>query len=76
MKANEKAKELVGYYFNEVSDANPLENILVAAKQCALICVAEMIKELNGFGNDDGYQLSRLDYWIEVKQEVKSIAIL
>tara|TARA_B110000285_G_scaffold112422_1_gene127602 strand:- start:248 stop:451 length:204 start_codon:yes stop_codon:yes gene_type:complete len=67
MKAKNKAKELVGYYFNEVSDANPLEDILVAAKKCALICIDEMIKELpKRFDSEE-------IYWEEVKQEIEKL---
>tara|TARA_R110000868_G_scaffold388582_1_gene657575 strand:+ start:236 stop:445 length:210 start_codon:yes stop_codon:yes gene_type:complete len=69
MTAKEKAKELVQVYFNEVSDANPLEDILVSAKRCALICVDEMI------GNyEEKYKYCKSKQFLkEVKQEIKKL---
>ena len=64
MTAKEKAKELVQIYFNEVSDANPLEDILVSAKKCALICVDEIL---------EFYDRIDVKYWKEVKKEINKL---
>ena len=64
MTAKEKAKELVQVYFNEVSDANPLEDILVSAKRCALICVDEIL---------EFHDRIDVKYWKEVKQEINKL---
>ena len=74
MKAKEKAIELVQVYFNEVSDANPLEDILVSAKRCALICVDEMLE----FAYDVEWEkreeaVSKLKFLKEVKQEINKL---
>ena len=69
MTAKEKAKELVQVYFNEVSDANPLEDILVSAKRCALICVDVILNDVGAkdWELDTG---TNTNYWQEVKQEI------
>ena len=74
MTAKEKANELVQVYFNEVSDANPLEDILVSAKRCALICVNEMLE----FAYDIEWEkkeeaISKLKFLKEVKQEINKL---
>jgi hypothetical protein len=46
MIPKEKAKELVKKYFDEVDKANPLEDILISAKRCALIAVNEIKESL------------------------------
>ena len=74
MTPKEKAKELVQVYFKEVSDANPLEDILVSAKRCALICVNEMLD----FAYDVEWEkkeeaISKLKFLKEVKQEIEKI---
>lgn len=83
MKAEEKAKELV-YRFKKYSESDWFvagyagrisveEVVLMQAKQCALICVEDMLLELDGFSNDYGYQLSRVDYWKSVKQAIQNL---
>jgi len=69
MTAKEKAKELVQVYFNEVSDANQLEDILVSAKRCALICVDVILNDVGAkdWELDTG---TNTNYWQEVKQEI------
>tara|TARA_R110000822_G_scaffold191000_1_gene329683 strand:- start:329 stop:520 length:192 start_codon:yes stop_codon:yes gene_type:complete len=63
MTPKEKAKELIDIYFKEVSDANPLEDILVSAKKCALICVDEILN----------LHIPQSGYWTEVKQEINKL---
>ena len=66
MTTREKAKELVDRFSQRrYTDED--------SKECALICVDEMLKELGEFSNDDGYQLSRVDYLKEVKQEINKL---
>ena len=69
MTPKEKAKELVSRYFKEVSDVNPLEDILVAAKRCALICVDWHLEEfIDTYGDD---LIDNIEYWEEVKREIE-----
>jgi hypothetical protein len=71
MTPKEKAKELVQVYFKEVSDANPLEDILVSAKRCALICVEEILRnEVNTTMHPNDIVM---DYWKKVKQEINKL---
>jgi len=71
MTAKEKAKKLVQVYFRIVSDSNPLEDILVSAKKCALICVDEML----GIYDNEGYygEDSEIAYLEQVKQEINKL---
>ena len=71
MTSKEKAKELVDIYFKEVSDANPLEDILVSAKKCALICVNEIIK-MAYVGNNYDAQYE-IQFFKKVKQEINKL---
>ena len=71
MTPKEKAKELVQVYFNEVSDANPLEDILVSAKRCALICVDEILESLWNVGHSSSND--EIKYYKEVKQEINKL---
>ena len=74
MTPKEKANELVQVYFNEVSDANPLEDILVSAKRCALICVDEMIESAYDIEWEKKEEaISKLKFLKEVKQEINKL---
>ena len=73
MTPKEKAKELVQIYFNKVSDANPLEDILVSAKKCALICVKEMLKPIFIGGKRYDRVLQEILFLQEVKQEINKL---
>ena len=77
MTPKERAIELVVKFHNQVTSWDCYNDIpldieyrLPNMKQCALICVEEMLGELYGFINDDGFQLSRVDYWVAVKIEI------
>ena len=62
MKAKDKAKELVGRFTLELSP----DYYQQEAKQCALICVDEILKNT--------LQVPQvLDYWQEVKQEIEKL---
>jgi hypothetical protein len=67
----EKAIELVERSMPLAHDWEA-DNKVVAIK-IALLCVDEMLEELGEFSNDDGYQLSRVDYLKEVKQELNKL---
>jgi hypothetical protein len=64
MTPKEKAEELVIEYWHLLND-------LRIAKQCALIAVDEILKELF---NDELYYLeTKIHYWQEVKQEIQKL---
>ena len=60
MTPKEKAKELVDRFLNEQNDTEEISQ----AKQCALICVDEVIESCFH---------PNLEYWQEVKQEINKI---
>ena len=71
MTAKEKAKELVDRYLNIgfciLTDYE--------AKQCALICVGEIINTgvNQNYIEQDGYMLSLVEFYTEVKKEINKI---
>tara|TARA_R110002126_G_scaffold143317_1_gene289473 strand:- start:1226 stop:1435 length:210 start_codon:yes stop_codon:yes gene_type:complete len=66
MKAEDKAKELIQLFYNKQCSHSITELAYKSAKQCALICVDEIVKNT--------LQVSQvLDYWQEVKQEIENI---
>ena len=82
MTAKDKAIELVGRFLNivpcndnELSEDDMHKEQLHIAKQCALICVDEMIN--TGVNQDyikqDGYMLSLVEFYTEVKQEINKL---
>ena len=71
MKPKEKAKELVDkFYHNDIAKITSDEQAMEDAKQCALICVGEIMKEQ--FYGTDGYY-KRTEYWQEVETEIKKL---
>jgi hypothetical protein len=62
MTAKDKAKELVDRFLNEQNDTEEISQ----AKQCALICVDEILQEIEGFPY--AYK-----FWEEVKQEINKL---
>jgi hypothetical protein len=76
MEANEKAKELVDKF---KATTHPISRIMTDGKQCALICVREIlkIKTLRVTKLDaklDGYsELESVEFWQEVKTEIEKI---
>tara|TARA_R110001632_G_scaffold27751_1_gene74314 strand:+ start:519 stop:719 length:201 start_codon:yes stop_codon:yes gene_type:complete len=66
MKANEKAKELV-VRFNYKNK----HYLSLDAKQCALICVDEMLEEI--LSTPNVYELDTYYYWKKVKQEINKL---
>ena len=67
MTAKEKAKELVRKYW-DLGGIDVLE-----AKQCALIAVDEIIKEIDVFFLHRYDATDRYFYWKEVKQEIEKL---
>ena len=72
MNPKEKANELVDKFTEPTKVPNIkmiwIEDIL-AAKQCALICVDEISNEQGMIYHTDG----TLDYWQQVKLEIKKL---
>jgi hypothetical protein len=70
MTPKEKAEELVNTYFHIIDNAHPLTDIMVSAKQCALIAVNETLRALhfNVWTN-----VEEIKYWKEVKQEIEQL---
>ena len=76
MTAKKKAEELVNTYFHTIDNAHPLTDIMISAKQCALIAVDEIYKltlnigqHLEEFEDKANYY----SYWEEVKQEIEKL---
>ena len=67
MTPKEKAKELVDKMMNEQFNTEEISQ----AKQCALICVNEILHELEE--EEDGYRMDRVEYWEQVKQEIEKL---
>jgi hypothetical protein len=67
--AKEKSKELIDkFYPRATSYASDRKNQIENAIQCALICVDEIIEELEYM---EIY--SRIDSWQEVREEIKKL---
>lgn len=70
MTPKEKATELVNKYYIELQ-VHIGGYSLEASRQCALICVDEIIIEtLSEYTNDENHD--RVEYWNEVKQEIQN----
>lgn len=75
MTPKEKAQELINKYLPEVRGADRynynLESMNVfIAKQCALICVDEILNDTNA---SSPFEEQRLKYWNEVKTEITNL---
>jgi hypothetical protein len=67
MTAKEKAEELVNKYYDvEVISADWGASACINAKECALITVDEIEKEIHTY-------YERFEYWQEVKQEIEKL---
>ena len=73
MTPKEKAMELVNKFLELTSEE--FTGINISSKQCALICVDEIIN--TGVHTDyikvDGYMLSLFEFYTEVKQEIEKL---
>ncbi len=70
MNEKDKASDLVCSFYQIQSNEYDYGINWEMAKQCALISVDEIIKENDIFDRTDGYVQQRIDYWLEVKQEI------
>lgn len=67
----EKAKELIDKFFDYV-EAMTSNQQNENAKQCALICVDEIIEELDAYNRHGGLN-GRINFLIEVKSEIEKL---
>jgi hypothetical protein len=79
MIAKEKAKELVGKFFNQVEDVSNYKEL---QKQCALIAVEEILEATvktrikQAFTFSTGEKLTKNEYsayWLQVKEEIAKL---
>ena len=68
MESKETAIELYNKFYNTSSHPHHVETRQQIAKQCALIAVDEIIKELKNFGLKYS-----IEWWEEVKQELEKL---
>jgi hypothetical protein len=83
MTPREKAKELVEKFKFETKRSEIINDILLGdisvifkhhkAKQCALIAVDELIKTICYCYPINEYEISFVEYWQEVKQEIEKL---
>lgn len=79
MNIDEKAKELVDKFMNEMPSIPSYTSEYKAAKQCALICVDEILKvyehvDENIIKRNELYRpLEEYDEWQKVKEAIKSL---
>ena len=75
MTTGEKAKELVDRFYDTIENNVELYKgeYLVTAKQCALICVDEMIKEHIHASQNYKWQDEIWEWLRKVKQEIKDL---
>ena len=75
MTAKEEAIELLDKFFGrehpnyQCSHDPYIDRDL--AKKCALICVDEILRELEE--KEDGYRMDRVEYWEQVKKEINKL---
>lgn len=73
MKPKQEAKELVEKFNIFCNQCDELEGkgwvCISMQKQCASICVDEIIKETR---ENEGFK-DRIEYWQEVKQEINAL---
>ena len=68
MTPKEKAKELVDRFSFRIKTTECISNNTKNAKECALIAVDEILKEL--LNDELFYFKTKVHYWQEVKQEI------
>ena len=76
MTPKEKAKELIKKYWNGINDIELDSISWNQCKQCALICVNDIIISLTQYGkySNELQNMDReLNYWDEVKQEIEKL---
>ena len=75
MTPRQRAEELVDKFRMNVLDYEGCSINTHKAKQCALICVNQIILEQckSSELKDAKYQDERIRYWMEVKQEIEKL---
>ena len=76
MTPKEKAEELVRkmqqFYFSDMYGSHMVK--YEEAKQCALICVEEIIKNQNHLSNFIDWEIDEQhEYWQQVKQDIEKL---
>ena len=81
MTPAERAKELKHVFAMKLLDVGNVIQVFECAKQCAVVCVDEILSEADKYGgyemeceDDDGYSCSpneRKEYWLSVKEQIK-----
>ena len=67
MTAKDKAKELIQLFYNKQCSHSITELAYKSAKQCALICVDEILREIpKRFDSEE-------IYWEKVKKEIEKL---
>ena len=77
MTPKEKAQELINKFIKPTIKWNAINGVdyyndINTAKKCALIAVDEILSELTEIPYGLEY-LNRLNYWLEVKQEIEAL---
>lgn len=75
MTAQEKAKELVSKYYDILSVIDKYDHVLASdimdsAKQCAIIAIDELLNDVDA---SSPFEIERLTFWKEVKQEIEKL---
>jgi hypothetical protein len=76
MNPKDKAKELVHIFYAVIPRLGSFTNNWECAKQCALICVDELIKAFKQLSIEDSGSVFRdfgHTYWEQVKQEIEKL---
>ena len=73
MTPKEEAKELVQIFYNKQCSHSITELAYKSAKQCALICVNEMLKPIFIKGKRYDRTLEEILFLQEVKQEINKL---
>ena len=73
MTPKEKARELVCLFIPKIIEINPVSDYFEEAKECALICVDNIILSNPHSNPFNTKQYSTMLYWQEVKQEINKL---
>lgn len=74
MRVEEKAQELTIHFYNvNVNNISSYGMEWEMAKQCALICVEEIIKQFDSVSFNHDIEDLPFKYWEEVKQEINRL---
>lgn len=66
-----KAKELIDKYMSPIDGLHKYPMCFDTAKQCAILCVDEIISELAEINNNESFNVSKYgNFWQQVKEEI------